>query len=513
MRSHLWETCRIGRMEFKNRIVMPPMVTNYGTAEGEATGRSERHYEARASGGVGLIILEATYVHPDGRAFSNQLGLSDDRLIPGMERLARVIHQHGAKVAVQLHHGGRMASSAFTRKQPVAPSPLAGPGGDVPRELAVAEIRQIAGCFAEAASRAKRAGLDGVELHAAHGYLIDQFISRSSNKRQDEYGGELQNRARFLIEVIRSVREAVGKDFPVWCRINGRQYGLAGPTPLEDAQQIARMAQDATADAIHVSAGGPQAPVLLTTPTFVPAVIADLAEGIKRAVTVPVIAVGRIIPEAGEVIVRQGRADLVAIGKGLLADPDLPRKAESGRLEDINPCIVCFACLEDLRRPGIVGIRCRVNPALGNEEKAKIVPAQKRRKVLVVGGGPAGMQAAATAARRGHQVTLWEKRTRLGGQLAAAAIAPHKDRMGVLDTYLQAQLKGLGVRVDLGTEATAAMIQGLRPDVVVLATGVRQVVPDIPGLGKARLAQAIDVLEGKTEVGERVVVIGGELVG
>ncbi len=346
-----------------------------------------------------------------------------------------------------------------------------------------------------------------------HGYLIDQFLSRSANKRQDEYGGNLRNRARFLVEVIKAVREAVGKDFSVWCRIDGRQYGLEEATTLAEAQEIARMAQDASADAIHVTSFGPLSPPNITTPKFQPAVIVELAAGIKKAVTVPVIAVGRITPEAGERLLAEGGADLVAIGKGLLADPDLPRKVAAGSHEDITPCIVCMRCLDDLGDPEAKGIRCSVNASLGREREAGIIPVKKPGKVLVIGGGPAGMEAARVAALRGYRVTLWEKQSRLGGQLIQAAISPHKDRIRRLTKYLQTQLEKLNVGIELGKEATAAMVVAFKPDVVVLATGVRPVIPDILGLDKAHLVHAGDVLEGREKVGNPVLVIGGEAVG
>ena len=500
-------------MELRNRIVMPPMVTRYGTEDGYVTERTKNYYEARARGGAALLIVEATYVHPQGRAFENQLGISNDKFITGMSQLVQVVHQRGAKIAIELHHGGREAKSALSGMQPVAPSPLAGMVGEIPRELTVDEVAEIIALFAEAALRAKKAGFDGVELHGAHSYLIDQFLSPSSNKRQDIYGGSLRNRTRFMVEVIEAVRDAVGEDYPVWCRINGKEYGKVDGTTLEDAQETARIAQNAGCDAIHVSAYGPKTPTNLTTATFTPAVIEDLAEGIKQAVTVPVIAVGRITPEAGERILEEGKADLIAIGKALLADPELPSKAASGRLEDITPCIVCMECRDDLRSTEVVGIRCSVNAALGREKECRILPAEKSRKVLVVGGGPAGMEAARVAALRGHKVTLWEKEPRLGGQLIQAAIAPHKDRIAPLTKYLQTQLKKLGVEVELSKKAAAAMIEESKPEVVILATGVRPLLPEIPGLNKAQVVQAGDVLEGKVEVGNKVVVIGGELVG
>jgi len=500
-------------MELRNHIVMPPMVTRYGDEKGYVTERTKNYYAARALGGAALIIVEATYVHQCGHAFANQLGISDDRFLPGMSELVQAIHRHGAKAAIQLHHGGRMAKSELSGMPPVAPSPLAIPGGEVPKELTTAEIAEAVAWFAEAARRARKAGFDGVEIHGAHGYLIDQFLSRTSNRRQDSYGGSLPNRGRFLVEVIKAVRETAGEDYSVWCRINGKEYGVEEGTTTEEAREFARMAQEAGIDAIHVSAWGPASPTNLTTATFLPAVIADLAAGIKKAVTVPIIAVGRITPEVGERLLEQQKADLIAFGKPLLADPEFPNKVASGKLEDITPCIVCMGCRDDLRSPTVVGIRCSVNAALGREAEYKITPTKRPGKVLVVGGGPAGMEAARVAALRGHRVTLWEKESRLGGQLIPAAIPPHKHRIEPLNRYLETQVRKLDIEIKLGTEATAALVESLRPEVVVLAAGVTAFTPEIPGLDQVHPVQAVDVLAGKVPVGDRVIVIGGELVG
>lgn len=527
MGGRIWEPFWIGQMELKNRVVIPPMVTQYASKEGYVTERIKNYYEARARGGAALIIVEGAYVHPRGQGLVNLLNISDDKCISGMSKLVQVIHRHNTKAALQIYHVGRKAPSELIGMQPVAPSPLAGPGGEIPKELTIDEIAEIVACFAKGALRAKKAGFDGVEIHGAHRYLIDQFLSRSTNKRQDSYGGSLPNRARFLIEIIKAVKEAAGRSYPVWCRINGKFYEEEGTT-LEEAQETARMAQDAGADAINVTAYGAGNPVFQTSPTFVPAVIADLAEGIKKTVTIPVMAVGKITPEAGEKILEEGKADLISIGRGFIADPELINKVASGKSEDITPCIDCCGCRDDIMSrtvkgirfldgivtPATVGIRCRVNAALGKEEEYKIIRAKKPKKVLVIGGGPAGMEAARVAALRGHKVTLWEKEARLGGQLNQAVMPPHKHRIGLLIKYLQTQLKKLEVNVELCKEATATMVEELKPEVVVVATGVKPLMPEIPGLDKAHVVHVEDVLEGKVEVvGDRVVVIGGELVG
>lgn len=513
MKSPLWQPVLINQMELRNRIVYPPMVTQYADEQGFITDRARNYYEARAKGGAGLVIIEATYVHPRGHAFAQQIGISDDKFIPGLTGLVDAIHRHGAKAAIQLHHGGRMAKSKLMGMKPVAPSPIAAFGNEVPQELTIDEIKDIIRFFAAAALRAKRAGFDGVEIHGAHGYLVHQFLSRAANARRDEYGGSLANRARFLLGVIEAVRGAVGADYPVWCRVTAREYGIEDGTTLEEALETAKLAQAAGIDAIHVSASGPAAPNILTSPAFVPGVITHLAEGIKKVVSVPVMAVGKITPEFGERLIKEGKVDLIAMGRQLLADPELPNKVASGKRDEINPCTDCFNCRSDLLTPGVLGIRCQVNPAAGREAEFEIAKAAKARKVLVIGGGPAGMTAARVAALRGHKVTLWEKTSRLGGQLIQAVVPPHKGRIGLLNEFLQNQLKKQGVKVQTGKAATAAEVEKFKPDVVVVGTGVKPVIPEIPGLNKARFAHVADVLEGRVEVGEKVIIIGGEIVG
>ena len=512
----LFEPFAIGTMSLRNRLVEPPMITNFGTKEGYVTDRTKAYYEARAEGGVGLVIVEATCIAaPIGRISPRQLAIDDDKYIPGLRELTRVIQKHGAKAAIQIHHAGGSTASTVTGHQPVAPSPIPPPGEEMPRELNVDEIKEIVRRFAEAAARAKRAGFDGVEIHAAHRYLLAQFLSRAFNKRQDEYGGDLRNRARIVLDTITAAKEAVGATYPVWCRINGEETRIEGGTTIEEAQETARMCQAAGADAIHVShwdygADPSHLPISATPEGH----LIPLAEAIKQAVSIPVIAVGRITATLGEEVVKEGKADLIAIGKGLLADPQLPNKAVEARFEDIIPCILCGTCEYNYNiRDEEESLYCRVNPVAGKESESTITKAEKPNRVVVIGGGPAGMEAAIIAARRGHQVTLFDKEERLGGQLLLAAVAPYKDTLTELTKYLSTQVEKADVDVKLGKEASVADIESLSPDAVVLATGCVPLIPEIPGIGKDNVVIAEEVLAGRTQVGERVVVIGGELVG
>jgi len=507
--ERLFQPTQIGSMKLKNRLVMAPMGTRYAE-EGYVSEQQKDYYAARSKGGIALIITEVTAVDAAlGRSSMRQLAIDDDRFLPGLAKLVRAIQQDGARAAVQLYHAGREARPAEGR--PVAPSPVPAPWTKVPRELTIEEIGGLIDRFAEGAMRAKRAGFDGVEVHGAHHYLVAQFLSPVTNRRNDDYGGDAERRARFLSEIIRACKEKAGDEYPVWCRINGHEFGVEGGLTIGDAKVAARLAEDAGADAIHVSAFGYGADAMVNMP-IEEGKLLNLAEAVNKVVSIPLIAVGRITPALGEEVLRKDRADLVAIGRGLLCDPELPNKAAEGRFDDIVPCINCFNCINEIifKKQKLL---CAVNAALGKEREYSIVRAEKPKKVVVVGGGPAGMEAACVAALRGHSVTLYEGEREMGGQLLQASVAPTKGPMQALVTYQSTRVAKLGVKVEKGKEASADLILSQEPDAVILATGVEPIVPDIPGLERAQVVQAVDVLEGKANAGEKVVVIGGELVG
>ncbi len=505
----LFQPVRIGLMELKNRIVMAPMGTRFARG-GYASAQQRDYYAARAKGGVGLVITEITAVDASlGRSSMLQMAIDDDRFLPDLKALAQAIQQHGAKAAVQLYHAGREAKPESG--QPVAPSAVKAPWTITPRELSIAEIEELVDRFAEGAQRAKRAGFDGVEVHGAHHYLVAQFLSPVINLRNDAYGGDATRRARFLSEIVRACKEKAGNDFPVWCRINGAELSVENGLTIDDARIAAQMAQEAGADAVHVSVFGYGADAMANMPNE-PGRLVALAEAVKQVVSVPVIAVGGITPDLGENVISSGRADLIAIGRGLLCDPELANKAAEGRTEDIVPCINCYNCINEIIFKKNK-LSCTVNPALGREREYILRRAAKPKKVVVVGGGPAGMETARIAALRGHSVTLYEGEDKLGGQLLQAFVAPTKDAIQKLVAYQSVQVEKTGVDVQIGKDATAEDILSRRADAVVLATGVKPIVPDIPGLDNIDVVQAVDVLAGKTFVGEKVLVIGGDLVG
>jgi len=507
--SHLFSPLSIGRLQLRNRIVLPPMGNRYPSFGGKVTERLVRYYVEMAKGGVGLIIVQFASVASAGCSSYYPLGIWDDDQIPGLQRLTEAIHKLETPVLIQLAHVGAMGVSAITGTQPVGPSPVACFNREAPRELSAAEIHGLVEDFARAAGRAMEAGFEGVELHMAHGYLLQEFLSPLTNRRGDEYGGDLEGRLRFPLEVLAGVREVVGRETPVFCRLCVDE-AVPGGIVLEEGVRIAQALEGAGADVIDVTGGGAE-----TFHVSVPSQadppggsLLPLATAVKQMAGVPVIAVGKLHdPMVMERVLAEGQADLIAVGRGLIADPELPRKALEGRLGDIRPCLACNAPECHGRTFRQLSMGCVVNPIIGREASFEFHTAQQRRRVLVIGGGPAGLEAARVAALRGHDVVLCEQEPRLGGQFYLAGQSPHKQMHLALIDYYTRQLAGLNVDVRLETPVDVAKVLAIAPDAVIIATGAKPLVSRLPGLGEEALT-AWEVLNG-APVGQTVVIVGG----
>lgn len=514
MLKKVFEPIKIGTMEVKNRFVVPPMVVNYANEDGTASERFIAYIEEKAKGGWGLIIPENYTMDPDARGFVKLPGLWNDDQIESHKELTERVHKHGAKIVVQINHAGRQTASMITGVQPVAPSPIADPTiGETPKELTVQEISEIVEKFGDAALRAKKAGFDGVEIHGSHGYLINQFMSPFSNKRTDEYGGTIQNRARFALEVIENMKKKVGEDFPIIYRMSVNELVEGGLT-TEDSKVIAMLLEEAGVNAIHATNGVYASAQYIIPPAAVKhAWSSDITAKIKKVVSIPVITVGRVTdPLIAESILASEKADLVSMGRASLADPHLPNKAKEGRFEDI---IHCIGCLQGCAGRNVqqLPVKCLANPMTGNESEIKIEEAKDKKKVLIAGGGVAGMEAAIVAAKRGHEVNLFEKNSKLGGQWILAAVPPSKEELNTLTVWQKTQLKKLDVNVYLNTSLTEEAVESMKPDAVIVATGAEPFVPNIPGKDLDSVVIANDVLAGLKDTGANVVVIGGGLVG
>jgi 2,4-dienoyl-CoA reductase-like NADH-dependent reductase (Old Yellow Enzyme family)/thioredoxin reductase len=499
-------------MNVRNRLVMPPMSVNFGVDDqGLVTERHRAYLAARARAGTGMIAVGGGAVHPDGLDLPKMPPVWDDRFIPALALLTADVKRHGARIGLQLLHGGRQA---FHDRR-VAPSPIQSLAvvKGVPRELRRDEIQELVACHGEAARRARDAGFDFVEIHAAHGYLISEFLAPNANRRTDDYGGSFENRARFLLEILSAIKVRCGSDFPVGVRYNGTDH-VAGGWTLEEALRLAPRLQAAGADWLHVSAG-----VYGSFPVTIPSMyeplglFVHLAEAVKKTVTIPVIAVGRIKdPVMADRLIAEGRVDLVAMGRAHIADPELAAKAAQGRLHELRPCIgCCRGCIESVLALGEA--TCVMNPEMGREYLLEhAAPAAAPRKILVVGAGPAGLSCARLLALRGHRVVVVEERDRTGGALVYAASAPGRSELWELVEYFTAELKRLGVEIRIGTEISPELVGELAPDAAVVATGAVPRLPEIAGLFDSglELSTVADVLSGAAVPGARVVVLGSD---
>jgi 2,4-dienoyl-CoA reductase-like NADH-dependent reductase (Old Yellow Enzyme family)/thioredoxin reductase len=495
------------------------MLDRFAKEDGSISEDSIRYYNERGRGGAGMLIVGAVYFTPESHYRPNQTGLWDDSLIESHRTLTDTVHRTGALISCQLQHGGiRLAQKAFgagRASRPVGPSAIPFATTDaIPHALTPEEIHELTEAFAVAARRVREAGYDVVDVHAGHGYILHSFLSPFYNKREDLYGGPIENRARFTCEVIRRIKEVAGEDFPINVRINGSDF-LPGGIDIEQATVHARLIEEAGADAVHVSAGTRESRQYMIPGSFFPqAIYADLAAKVKGVIKIPVMSVGRHIdPLLAEEVLAKRKADFILMGRGLLADPEWPNKAREGRISEIRRCIGdnvgCAA--RDIKK--FPRISCTVNAAVGHEEKYRIQPAAIKKKVMVVGGGPAGMEAARVASLRGHRVSLYERTKNLGGQLNVAAIPPHNREIQNLTEFLVSQIKASGVEIHTDVHVTPELVLQEKPDAVVLAIGAQPIRPDTPGVDGDNVVLAADVLTGNARVGKRVVVVGGGLVG
>ncbi len=508
--NSLFSPLRVGRLEFKNRIVMTSVVT--GTQAGEAPSEGlKKYYATRARGGAAVVMVENAMIAPGSIGLAMGLGLYHDRFIEPFKRLVAGIHDNGALAGIQLNHLGRQWPIKKDQVQLVAPSPLPwSPRAPVPRELTVSEIGSLEEMFGDAAARAVAAGFDIVEIHAAHGYLLSEFLSPASNQRRDQFGGDLKGRARFAEETVRSARQRIGDRAVLSCRINGAD-NIPGGLTIEEASQIARLLVAAGVDLLSVSAGA-----FGSTPTIVAPVYAprdgnvQFASAVKGVVSVPVITAGRIRdPHSAEQILRDGKADLIGLARPLIADPELPNKWRRGEFDEVNPCISCNNCIET-SAPGPT--TCTVNPLMGRDNDEIPGLAVRKKRVFIAGGGLAGLEAASVSASRGHQVTLYEREPALGGQWLLASAGSTKREFLEAVGYRVKRIKKLGVTVKTGEALTSGTIKKEKPDIVVVATGAAPVKPSTD-CGVLTAASAWEVLAGRVQTGKQVLVVGGGSVG
>ncbi|MCL6560561.1 MAG: FAD-dependent oxidoreductase, partial [Firmicutes bacterium] len=509
----LFEPITINRLKIKNRIVMPAMALAY-TKDYTFTDRYKAFYRERAKGGVGLLIIGPIAIDKTGSS-PFVPGLFDDRNTDSIRKFIDELHRDtDTKIGIQLLHLGGFASSRYTGTTPIAPSALPNKiTGEVPREMTKDDIEEVQEKYVKAAVRAKEAGADYVEILAAGNYLIGEFLSPVTNHRTDEYGGPIENRMRFGLEVIEKVRQVVGKDFAMGIRVSGHDFMEGGHTNIESAL-FCTEAEKAGVDSINVTGGG-HVSFIPQLGSNVPAgAFLYLARGIKEKVGVPVFASNRLgDPFVAEKALRSGAADMICWGRPLLADPELPIKVQTGRFNEVVPCIGCNqACFDSLFSD--LPVSCTLNPRAGREADTKIKEAEVKKKIFVAGGGPAGMEFALVASQRGHDVTLYEKDEKLGGQVNLIGSVPGKEEFLGAVKSLKNRLEASGVKIRLGTPLTPETVERERPDLLVVATGARPAGINVNGAQRRNVVNAWDVLNGTVpDIGKRVVIIGGGATG
>lgn len=505
---------KIGGVQLKNRIMMAPMETGLAEEGGFIGDRLITYFVERAKNEVAVVVTGSVACSPEGRGLPRQLSCYDDSFLPGLERLAGAVHKAGSKIAGQIYHAGRQATRAITGLEPLAPSAIPCPVmNDMPREMTEGDMEIMIEKFGRGAARLMKAGFDMVEVHLAHGYLLFGFLSPFSNKRNDGYGGSLANRLRFPLQVIRRIREEVGSSMAVTARLSVDEFVEGGLT-FAEAGEICRAIAGEGVQAISISAGSYISVATIIQPMSFPrGFLVNYAEQVKKMVDVPVIVAGRInSPDILNEIISLKKADMVALGRALVCDPGFAVKMKEGRAEDIRPCVACNqGCIDRVLTGG--GINCLQNARAGMESERLVEPAAPGKKIMVVGGGPSGMEASRVAALRGHTVWLVEKEGRLGGKVPMASMAPGKEEFVNVAGYLERSIRKLGVKIILGEPDPERVINEFRPDTLILAAGSDPVVPDIPGIEGDNVVTAEDILNGRAETGQRVVIIGGGKVG
>ena len=510
--SKLFESTKIGSIEIKNRLAMSAMDLGF-TTEGSINKRFIDFYVERARGGVGLIVVGGCYPEMTGKVWKSIIGLDKDEYIPGLKKLTDTIHKYDTKIAAQILHGGRSASSFFSKTHPVSPSSLSHINiKQKPHALTIPEIKKVIDGYVAATVRVKKGGFDAVEIHGGMGYLINQFLSRATNKRKDKYGGSLKNRIRFAKEIVVAIKEKVGKRYPVIFRLSGEDFVEDG-LKIDESVEIAKELEKAGVDAFNVSPGWHESrtPIMLMSIPRMSYIF--LSEKIKDNVNVPVIGSVRINDLAlAEDVIDNNQSDIVSIGRPLIADPELPKKYKRKQFEDIRRCIACNqGCFDSLL--GFKSISCLYNVRAGRESELKIKKAKKKKKVMIIGGGPGGMEAARVAALRGHDVHLFEKTDVLGGQLRYAYIPPGREEIVNVISFLENQIKKLNVNIELSKKVDTATINKMKPDVVIAATGGVPLIPKITGIKEKNVVVAEDVFDNRVKVGKDVVIIGGGTIG